>query len=117
MNKVKPHAILLCSIIDTGNDRLEELALDKCHSIDLSFDYHYAPHELLFKRFFSDVLPRIYNNIQSLTLSLKHLLHIDAAVKAIDSKSLPNLRHPKIFAGRRRHYTGTPFTISELSFI
>ncbi|CAF1044018.1 unnamed protein product [Rotaria sordida] len=112
MNKVKPQAILPCSIINIGNHRLEQLVLDKCYSIDLSFDYYHSPYELLLKRFYSDVLPRIYNNIQSLTITLKHLLYIDAAIKAIDDKILPNLRHLKILAGRRRHYTGTPFTIS-----
>ncbi|CAF1086563.1 unnamed protein product [Rotaria sordida] len=88
MNKVKPQAILFCSIINIGNHRLEQLALDKCYSIDLSFDYYHSPYELLLKRFYSDVLP------------------------PIDDEILPNLRHLKILAGRRRHYTGTPFTIS-----
>ncbi len=39
MNKVKPRVLLLCSIITIGNNRLEQLALDKCHSIDLTIDY------------------------------------------------------------------------------
>ncbi|CAF3086960.1 unnamed protein product, partial [Rotaria socialis] len=38
MNKVKPKVSLLCSIIAIGNNRLEQLALDKCHSIDLTID-------------------------------------------------------------------------------
>jgi hypothetical protein len=117
MNKVKPRAILLCSIINIGNNRLEQLALEKCHSIDTSFDYAHASHELLFRRFYSDVLPCIYNNILSLTINLRQLLYIDVTVKAIDGGILPNLRYLKILAGRRRSYTGTPFTISKLSFI
>jgi hypothetical protein len=116
MDKVKPYGLLLCSIINIGNDRLEQLALDKCHSIDLSFDHAHWIHQLLFKRFFSDVFPRIYNHIQSLTISLRHFLYIDAAVKATDSRSLPNLKHLNISAGRRRHYTGTSFTISKPLF-
>jgi hypothetical protein len=117
MNRVKPQSILLCSIINIGNHRLEELVRDKCYSIDLSFDYYQSPYELLIKQFYSDVLPRIYNNIRSLTITIKHMLHINFAVKALDDKILPNLTYLKILAGRRRHYTGTPFTISKLPFI
>ncbi|CAF4811428.1 unnamed protein product, partial [Rotaria sp. Silwood2] len=50
MNKVKPHVLLLCSIIDIGNNRLEQLALDKCQAIDLTFDYQQSPHKSLFTR-------------------------------------------------------------------
>ncbi|CAF0831379.1 unnamed protein product [Rotaria sordida] len=113
MNKIKPQVLLLCCIINIGNHRLEHLALDKCHSIDLSFDYQFNPYTLLLKRFHIDVLPRIYNNIQSLTISIKHLLPIDAAVKAMPDKLLPNLRHLKILVGYRHLYTGTPFKIGE----
>ncbi|CAF4264743.1 unnamed protein product, partial [Adineta steineri] len=112
MNKVKPEAILLCSIVNIGNHRLERIILDKCYSIDLSFDYYCSSYEFLIKRFYSDVLPCIYNRIQSLIITLKHLLYIHIAVKRIDGEILPNLRHVKILSGRRRHYTGTPITIS-----
>ena len=119
MSKVKPQALLLCSIISIGNHRLEQLAIDKCHSIDLSLVYPGLSHELLFGRFYSHVLPRICNTIQSMTISFLQLLRIDAAVKAIGDESLPNLRHLKISAGRRCINTGTPFTISKstLTFI
>ncbi len=116
MNKVKPEAILLCSIINIGNHRLEQLVLDKCYSIDLSFDYYRSPYESLIQRFYSDVLPRIYYNIRSLTVTLKHIIYMHVAVKAIDGQILPNLRHLKILSGRRRRYTGTPFTIGKLSY-
>jgi len=69
MNKVKLQALLLCSIIGIRNNRLEQLALEKCHSIDLTFDYYKAPHQQLMERFYSHVLPSIYNNIQSLQLA------------------------------------------------
>jgi len=73
MNKVKPQVLLLCSIIAIGNNRLKQLALDKCHSIDLIFDYLEASHESLIKRLYSHVMPFISSNIQSLTLNIRHL--------------------------------------------
>ncbi|CAF3885979.1 unnamed protein product [Rotaria sp. Silwood1] len=112
MNKVKPQALLLCSIINIGNHRLEQLALDKYHSIDLTFDYEYYPHGLLLKRFYIDVFPRIYNNIQSLTIHTKHLFPIHTALDAIPDTLLPNLRHLKILINRRHPHIGTPFTIA-----
>ncbi|CAF3580053.1 unnamed protein product, partial [Rotaria sp. Silwood2] len=45
MNKIKPRMLLLSSIITIGNHRLEQLVLDKCHSIDLTFDYVQSPYE------------------------------------------------------------------------
>ena len=62
MNKVKPQVLLLCSIIGIGNNRLEQLAIGKCHSIDLTFDYLQSPHRQLMERFYSHVLPYIYKN-------------------------------------------------------
>ena len=47
MNKVKPRVLLLCSIIGIGNNRLEQLAIDNCHSFDLTFDYCQSSHEQL----------------------------------------------------------------------
>ncbi len=41
MNKTEYRAELLCSIIDIDNNRLEQFALAKCHSIDLTFDYYH----------------------------------------------------------------------------
>ena len=119
MSKIKPRALLPCSIISIGNHRLEQLAIDKYHSIDLSFVYPGMSHELFVNRFYSHVLPRICNTIQSMTISLFHLLRINVAVKAIGDQSLPNLRYLKILAGRRHNNTGTPFTISKstLTFI
>jgi hypothetical protein len=55
MNKVEAQVLLLCSIIGIGNNRLEQLALNKCHSIDLTFDYYNSSHQPFLKRFYSHV--------------------------------------------------------------
>ncbi|CAF2390754.1 unnamed protein product [Rotaria sp. Silwood2] len=111
MNKVKPHVLLLCSIIGIGNNRLEQLVLDKCQEIDLTFDYPQSSHESLFERFYLYVLPRIINNIQSLTLHIQHLPKIASFVEKNCDGILPNLTHLRIMLGRRNPKTGTPFTI------
>ncbi|CAF4191577.1 unnamed protein product [Rotaria magnacalcarata] len=76
MNKVKSKVLLLCSIITIGNNRLEDLALDKCHSIDLIFDYFQSPYQNLIQRFYSHVLPCIIYNVQSLRLNIQHIPNI-----------------------------------------
>ncbi|CAM4847318.1 unnamed protein product [Rotaria magnacalcarata] len=63
MKKVNPQVLFLCSIIDIGNCRLEQLAFDKCH---LTFNYFRAPHKLRMKRFYSNVMPSIMHDIKSL---------------------------------------------------
>ncbi|CAF1060378.1 unnamed protein product [Rotaria sordida] len=98
MNHVKPHVLLLCSIVSIGNNRLEQLALDKCQSIDLTFDYLQSPHESLFQRFYSHVLPRIFNNI--LTFIEKN-----------SGKIFPNLTHLRIMPCKRNPKTGMPYTL------
>ncbi|CAF1556751.1 unnamed protein product, partial [Rotaria sordida] len=50
MNKIKPQVLLVCSTITVGNNRLEQVALDKCHSIDLTFDYFQSPHQSVIQR-------------------------------------------------------------------
>jgi len=114
MNKIEYRAELLCSIIDIGNNRLEQLALDKCHSIDLTFDYVQSPHKPLIERFYSHIMPRICNNIQSLTLNFQHIHRIVAFVKKNCNETLPNLTHLKIMIGRRSSKTGTPYTLGKL---
>jgi len=70
MNKINPRVLLLCSMIGIGNNRLEELAFDRCHSINISFDYIGSPHRpFIIRRFYSHVMPRITHDIQSLTTS------------------------------------------------
>ncbi|CAF1155641.1 unnamed protein product [Rotaria sordida] len=111
MNQVKPHVLLLCSIVSIGNNRLEQLALDKCQSIDLTFDYLQSLHESLFQRFYSHVLPRIFNNIQSLTLHIQHLHNILTFIEKNSDKSFPNFTHLRIMPCKRNPKTGTPYTL------
>ncbi|CAF4373842.1 unnamed protein product [Rotaria sp. Silwood2] len=111
MNKVKHKVLLLCSIIGTGNNRLEQLALDNCYSIDLTFDYSHSPYDLLVQRFYSSVLPHISDNIQSLTINFKHLLRINRVAKAYSNEILPNLIYVKIMIGHVHLKTGKPIIV------
>lgn len=115
MNKVKPKVLLLCSIIGIGNNRLEQLALDKCYSIDLTIDYFQSPYESLMTRFYSHVVYRIINNIQSLTLNIRQIPDIVTYVEKNCNGILPNLTHLKIMIGRQSHRTGTPYTLNASS--
>jgi hypothetical protein len=116
MNKVKPRALLLCSIIGIGNNRLEQLAIDNCHSIDLTFDYCQSSHEQLMERFYSHVLPSIYNNIQLLVFTFQHLLRISAFAEENCNGTFPNLAHLKIMISRKCRITGTTFTLGKLYY-
>ncbi|CAF3876551.1 unnamed protein product [Rotaria sordida] len=115
MNKVKSNVLLLCSIIDIGNNRLEQLAFDKCHSIDLTIDYFQSPFESLMTRFYSHVMYRIINNIQSLILTIRQIPDIVSYVEKNSNGILPNLTHLKIMIGRQAHRTGTPYTLDASS--
>ncbi len=110
-NKVKPHALLFGSIIGIGNNRLEQLALDKCHSIDLSFDYYRSPYEPYIKQFYSHVMPHIYKNIQSLTFNFQHLSNFVTFAEKYCDGTLPNVKHLKIMIGKKCSITGTIFTL------
>ncbi|CAF3597026.1 unnamed protein product [Rotaria sp. Silwood1] len=112
VNKIKPRLLLLCSIIDIGNNRLEQLALDKCHSIDLTFDYFKSSHKLRFKRSYSHVMSRISNQIQSLTFDILHIRDLANFAEQNCNGTLLNLTHLKITIGRQYHETGTPYTLS-----
>ena len=111
LKKVDPQALLLCSMIDIDNHRLEQLAFDGCHSIDLSFDFYRARHRSPMKRFFSHVMPRICHNIQSLTISLRHIRCLKTS---IINRTFPNLTHFKILLGLKCYQTGIPYTIGNL---
>jgi len=111
MNKAVPRVLLLCSIIGIGNNRLEQLALDKCQAIDFTFDYLQSPHESFFERFYLYVMPRIISNIQSLTLQIQHLPNIRTFVEKNCDEILPNLIHLRIMLCRRNPKTGTPYTL------
>jgi hypothetical protein len=114
MNKVKPKVLLLCSIIGIENNRLEQLALDNCHLIDLTFHNLHSPYTLVDEQFYSYVLPCISNNIQSLALNLKHLFHFDTILKIYGDKIIFNLTHLKINLNCFHRKTGTPFTLGKL---
>ncbi|CAF1100941.1 unnamed protein product [Rotaria sordida] len=111
MKKVNPRMLLLCSMIGIGNNRLEALAFDICHSIDLTFDYPQAPHRLFRRRFFSHVMPRISYDIQSLRINLNHIQSIKTFVENNCNGTLPNLTHLKIMLGTNQVKTGIPYTI------
>ncbi|CAF5096483.1 unnamed protein product, partial [Rotaria sp. Silwood1] len=102
---------LPCSIFRIGHNHLEQLALDKCQSIDLPFDFTHSPYELLIQRFYPYVMPRIYYNIQSLTLSLQHILRIVNFANENRDGTLSNLTHLKIMFGKRCFETSAPCTL------
>ncbi|CAF4137121.1 unnamed protein product [Rotaria sordida] len=110
INKINPQVLLLASIIGIGNNRLERLALDKCYSIDLSFYYSGFPYEEHMIRFLLDVMPRILNNIQSITINLRHLSYLDHISREIHHENLSKLSHLKIMTGHLYKNTGTPYT-------
>jgi len=114
MNKVKPKVLLLCSIISIGNNRLEKLALDMCHSIDLTFDYFQLPNQFIIPRIYTHVMPCIINNIQSLTLSTRHIQNLTTFIEGYSNRTLPNLTHLKIIIARQNSTTGTSFTLGKL---
>ncbi|CAF1181295.1 unnamed protein product [Rotaria sordida] len=114
MNKVKPKVLLLCSIITIGNSRLEKLALDMCHSIDLTFDYFQSPYKFIIPRFYTHVMPCIINNIQSLTLSIQHIRNMITFVERYSNGTLPNLTYLKIIISRQNPMTGTSYTLGKL---
>ncbi|CAF4720464.1 unnamed protein product [Rotaria sp. Silwood1] len=111
MHKIQYRTELLCSIIGIGNNHLEQLALAKCQSIDLIFVFTHSPYELLIQRFYSHLIPRIYYNIQSLTLSLQHLLRIVNFANGNRDRTLPNLTHLKIMFGKQCCETDAPCTL------
>ncbi|CAF3995533.1 unnamed protein product [Rotaria sordida] len=114
MKKVNPQVLLLCSMIDIGNKRLEQLAFDRCYSIDLTFDYVQPIEESLMERFYSHVMPRIGHHIQSLTINIYHISSIKTFVENNFHGTLPNLTHLKILLYAKHTKTGIPYTISNL---
>jgi hypothetical protein len=115
-NKVQPQIFLLCSMFNIGNSRLEQLALSKCHSIDLNFVYWHTPwYKPLVERFYFDIFPFISNNIQSLTLNLIHLLPIDTIIRHCE-KIIFSLTHLKIILCCFHHNSGKRFEIGKLLF-
>jgi len=114
LKKVNPQVLLLCSMINIGNHRLEQLAFDRCHSIDLSFNYCRAAHRSLMKRFYSHVMPRVCHNIQSLTINFYHMSRMKTFIDENCNGTLPNLTHLKILLGLKHNKTRIPYTIGNL---
>jgi len=113
MNKVKPQVALFCSIIGVDNNRLEQLAFDKCHSFDLTYDYFQVSHKLFFERFYSHVMLHISTNIQSLTVDIRHLPDIITFAEKSNG-ILHNLKHLKIVYTVIHVKTGGPCTLGKL---
>jgi hypothetical protein len=105
---------LLCSIIDIGNNCLEQFGFDRCHSIDLTFDYFPAAHQPLIKQFYSHVMPLIRHDIQSLTINLHHILSIKTFVENNCNGTLPNRAHLKILLCARCSKADIPYIIGNL---
>ncbi|CAF1490874.1 unnamed protein product [Rotaria sordida] len=76
MNKIKPRPMLLYSMIGIKNIRLEQLALEQCHSIDLTSDCFDSSYEMFIYEFISFTLPCIFNYIKSLTIDNVHVQHL-----------------------------------------
>jgi hypothetical protein len=114
MNKIKSEVLLLCSIITVGNNRLEQLVLDRCHSIDLTVDYFQSPYQSLIQRFYLHVMPRIVHNIRSLTFNIEHIPNIMNFAEKNCNGTLPNLTHLKIMMGKQCPKTGTHYTLGKL---
>ena len=120
MKKVNPHVLLLCSMIDIGNNRLKQLAFDRFdryHSIDLTSDCFRASHKSLMERFYSHVMPSIYHNIRLLTIDLRYISAFKTFVENNCNGTLPNLTQLKILLRPKRAETGIPYTIGNLCFI
>ena len=77
MNKIKPQVILLYSMIGIKNIRLEQLALDQCHSIDLTYNDSDCSSEWIIRKFIYDFLPSNFNYIESLTINVMYMKLID----------------------------------------
>ena len=98
-------------MIDIGNNRLEQLVLEKCQSIDVTFDLFRSPDGLLFQRFYLNVMPRIMNNVQSLTLYIQHLPKIHTFIEKNSDGIFPNLTHLRIMLCKRIPKTGTQYSL------
>ena len=114
MNKIPCRVSLLCSIIGIGDNRLESLSLDGCHSIDLNDCLESSPYALPLSRFYSHILARITNKIQSLTFDIPHIPALLRFEKQNKNGIHPNLTHLKVLFGKQRHNIGIPYSLSKL---
>ncbi|CAF3822736.1 unnamed protein product, partial [Rotaria sp. Silwood1] len=111
MNKIKPRLILLSSIITVGNNLLEQLVLDKCNSVDLTFDYVKSPYKTHIEQFLFRCHVSYHHNIQSLALNTRHIHEIINFAKKNYNGTVPHLTHLKIMIDRQHDETGTPYTL------
>jgi hypothetical protein len=102
MNKIKPRAILLYSMIGIENIRLEQLALDQCHSIDLTYNDSDCSSEWIIEKFIYNILPCILNYSESLTIYFMYMELIDniTRYKYRYNENGLNLKHLKLMGGR-----------------
>jgi hypothetical protein len=102
MNKIKPQVILLYSMIGIKNIRLEQLALDQCHSIDLTYNDSDCSSEWIIENFIYDFLPSNFNYIESLTINVMYMKLIDNTIrhKYRYNENCLNLKHLKLMGGR-----------------
>ena len=118
INKIKPRPILLYSMIGIKNIRLEQLALDQCHSIDLLSGDFDSSYEMFIQKFISFILPCIFNYIQSLTIDILHIRNLNHITKTIHNKNfLNNLKHLKIMVGHFHCNRKMPFRAGKLYLI
>ncbi len=102
MNKIKHRVILLYSMIGTKNIRLEQLALDQCHSMDLTYYDSDCSFEWIIRRFIYDFLPSNFNYIESLTINVMYMELIDniTTYKYRYNENCLKLKHLKLMGGR-----------------
>ena len=113
-NEIKPEIFLLSSIIGIGNNRLEHLALTNCYSLDLTFDYYHPLDATPVQRFYLFILPKISNHIRSLSLNLRHLIHVNTIVRYYINQMTFSLTHFKIILFRYHRGSGKCFEIGKL---
>ena len=106
-------------MIGIKNIRLEQLALDQCHSIDLTYDDSDCSSEWIIQKFIYDFLPSNFNYIESLTIDVMYMELIDNIIKYKYryNENCLNLKHLKLMAGRLHCDMEPPFRHGKLYLI
>jgi hypothetical protein len=113
MKKVHPQVLFLCSMVGIGNDRLERLAFDTCHLIDLTCDYFPNTYKLVMKQIYFNVMPRIIHDIKSLRIKFHQISFIETFLKKRCNGTSPNLTHLEIILGAKHVKTSIPYTLGK----
>ena len=113
MKKVHPQVLFLCSMVDIGNDRLERLAFDTCHSFDLTCDYPSNSYKLVMKKLYFNVMPRIIHEIRSLRIKFHQISFVNTFVKKRGIGTPRNLTHLKIILGAKHGRTNIAYTLGK----